>query len=159
MGFSCCLVDMVTSTSCYSADQALEFLDKSVEDEMEDKPYMEGSDDEYDNLLDSSNDTGNYFDEFDENTSMSTVPIDSIFTSPSTSHSTGDIPLAQISNNLLPFTPTSQQNPMPTSMCKLSTLASPSNQPLTTLWSTNLHPCTCSDTQPIQWHIWTNIYT
>ena len=140
---------MATSRSCYSVDQVLEFLDESVEDEMEDEPCMEGSDDEYDDLVDTSNNTDNYFDESDENMSMSSAPTDSTFTSPSTSHVTGDTQLAQVSNNLLPSTPTSQQNPSyiqlqtstpaPTNM-PLSTLAFPSNQPLTTHWSTNLHP-------------------
>ena len=147
--FSCCLVDMATSRSCYSVDQVFEFLDESMEDEVEDEPCMEGSDDEYDDLVDTSNNTDSYFDECDENMSMSSAPTDSIFTSPSTSHVTGDTQLAQVSNNLLPSTPISQQNPshiqLQTSIpvltnTPLSTLASPSNQPLTTHWSTNLHP-------------------
>ena len=116
---------------------------------MEDEPCMEGSDDEYDDLVDTSNNTDSYFDESDENMSMSSAPTDSIFTSPSTSHVTDDTQLAQDSNNLLPSTPTAQQNPshiqlqtstpVPTNTLP-STLASLSNQPLTTHWSTNLHP-------------------
>ena len=65
--FTCCLEDMVTSRNCYSVDQVLEFHDESVEDEMENEPCMVGSDDEYDDLVDTSNNTDNYFDEIDEN--------------------------------------------------------------------------------------------
>ena len=138
---------MATSRSCYSADQVLGFLDESVEDKMENEPCMVENDNEYDDLVDTSNNTDNYFDEFDENMSMSSAPTDSIFTSPSTSHVTGDTHLALVSNNLLPSIPTSQQNPsqvqlqtstpVPTNTPP-STLASPSNQSLTTHWSTNL---------------------
>ena len=65
---------MATSRSCYSVDQVLEFVDESVEDE----PCMEGSDDEYDDLVDISYNIDNYFDEFDKNMSTSSAPTDSI---------------------------------------------------------------------------------
>ena len=73
---------MATSSSCYSAAEVLQFLDGSVDEGNDDEPFMEGSEDEFDDLTEeeSHNDTDDFEDSLQSQLDIpanSSIPINS----------------------------------------------------------------------------------
>ena len=72
---------MATSSSCYSAAEVLQFLDGSVDEGNDDEPFMEGSEDEFDDLTEeeSYNDINDFEDSLQSQLDIpanSPIPLD-----------------------------------------------------------------------------------